>query len=78
MVNFSTEINECDSSPCQHGGKCNNLVNRYTCTCAIGYTGLNCETGLQITLVIETIHAACIQLTIAYTNAMSVRFSICV
>ena len=42
---FSTDINECGSSPCQNGATCNELGNRYTCTCASGYTGVNCELG---------------------------------
>ena len=40
-----TDINECDSSPCQNGATCNNNINSYSCTCAAGYSGINCETG---------------------------------
>ena len=36
----------CRSFPCQHGGTCIDGVNRYTCKCAAGYTGTNCETGM--------------------------------
>ena len=42
---FSLDINECDSSPCQNGGTCNDGINSYTCTCVPGYTGGNCEIG---------------------------------
>ena len=43
---FLAEIDECDSSPCQHGGTCSDEINQYTCTCAgTGYDGTNCETG---------------------------------
>ena len=41
----STEINECDSSPCRNGATCNNQINSYTCACAAGYSGTNCESG---------------------------------
>lgn len=33
------EVNECSSSPCQHGGTCVDKVNYFTCSCADGYTG---------------------------------------
>lgn len=29
-----TDIDECDSSPCQNGGICTSGVNNYTCNCA--------------------------------------------
>ncbi|XP_035699569.1 fibropellin-1-like [Branchiostoma floridae] len=41
------EINECASSPCENGGTCADLVNGYTCTCAPGYDGVNCETDVD-------------------------------
>ena len=33
----------CQSSPCQYGATCNQLVDQYTCTCPYGFTGVNCE-----------------------------------
>ena len=39
------EINECDFSPCMHGGTCKDLSADYNCTCAPGYTGKNCSVG---------------------------------
>ena len=33
---------ECASSPCLNGGRCSDLVNNFTCTCAAGYTGTTC------------------------------------
>lgn len=39
------EIDECLSSPCQHGGKCLDGLNNYTCDCSeIFFNGPNCET----------------------------------
>jgi len=37
-------ITECESSPCQHGGTCNeNGGFRFTCTCPDGYAGADCS-----------------------------------
>ena len=38
-----TEINECHSNPCSHGGTCHDYVNYYNCTCPSGYdNGTDC------------------------------------
>ena len=39
------DIDECASSPCQNGGACVDGSNSYTCNCAVGYAGANCEIG---------------------------------
>lgn len=41
-------INECLENPCQNGGTCidRDLVRRYDCICAFGYTGHDCELEL--------------------------------
>ena len=41
-----TDIDECDSNPCQNNGTCNDEVNGYTCTCAAGFTGTECAIGI--------------------------------
>lgn len=41
------DINECASTPCQHGGACLDLINNYRCHCSSGVTGFNCETGMS-------------------------------
>ncbi|XP_035685536.1 cartilage intermediate layer protein 2-like [Branchiostoma floridae] len=38
------DIDECASDPCNNGGTCTDRVNGYTCDCAEGYEGDNCET----------------------------------
>ena len=43
--NNLTDINDCLSSPCVYGS-CTDNANSYTCTCAGGYTGTDCETGI--------------------------------
>ena len=40
-----TDINECESQPCQNSGTCEDQVNSFKCDCVEGYTGLQCETS---------------------------------
>uniref|UniRef100_A0A7N6AEQ0 Protein eyes shut homolog n=1 Tax=Anabas testudineus TaxID=64144 RepID=A0A7N6AEQ0_ANATE len=42
-----TEINECDSSPCQHNGTCSDLLGHYECHCPTGNMGTNCEVDID-------------------------------
>lgn len=37
--NCETEINECDSNPCQHNGTCSDLQGNYECQCPTGMMG---------------------------------------
>ena len=39
------DIDECSSSPCENDGICTDAVNMFTCSCAAGYSGDNCETS---------------------------------
>ena len=39
------DINECAGDPCLNGGTCTDGVNSYTCSCAAGFTGKDCETS---------------------------------
>ncbi|KAJ8731807.1 hypothetical protein PYW08_014537 [Mythimna loreyi] len=41
-----TEVDLCYSSPCINNGTCVRREGGYTCVCAPGYTGVNCETVL--------------------------------
>ena len=54
---LSSDVNECSSFPCQNGGTCTDGVNGYTCQCALGYSGLNCQTSKNIR------HVWCVDLT---------------
>ncbi|XP_052231208.1 cubilin-like [Dreissena polymorpha] len=44
---FILEEDECDSSPCQNSGTCEDRINRYVCLCPPGYSGINCETDID-------------------------------
>ena len=43
---ISTDIDECGTAPCQNGGTCTDMVNSYSCSCATGFEGDNCEAGI--------------------------------
>ena len=40
-----SEIDECQSNPCQNGGVCTDAVGLFNCECLSGYEGDMCETG---------------------------------
>ena len=42
---YCAGIDECASNPCQHDGVCTDMTYDYRCSCAEGYTGVDCQTG---------------------------------
>ena len=38
-----SDINDCNSDPCENGATCDDGVNDYKCTCMAGYDGKNCS-----------------------------------
>ena len=48
-MSLPIDINACASSPCQNGGQCRDMVNRFTCeNCNAGYEGTRCERGTYV------------------------------
>ena len=45
LLFFWLDINDCSPNPCVNGGNCTDGVASYTCSCANGYTGTDCETS---------------------------------
>ena len=39
------DVNDCEESPCNNGGICQDGIASYTCVCPVGFTGLDCETS---------------------------------
>ena len=49
-------IDECESSPCQNGGSCEDGVNMFTCNCDnTGFTGTTCGIDIDECLVSRSI-----------------------
>ena len=42
---FFSDIDECQSQPCQNNGTCQNQAGGYLCNCKAGFSGFNCESG---------------------------------
>ena len=38
-------IGECEENICFNGGTCEVIAGDYLCTCAVGFTGLSCNTS---------------------------------
>ena len=43
--------NHCESNPCQNDGSCENLSDKYSCHCSARFTGRDCTTRKQITVL---------------------------
>ena len=48
-----SDINDCAGNPCENGGSCTDGVNSYSCDCALGFTGDNCETGKTSSVILS-------------------------
>lgn len=40
---YVADIDDCGSTPCRNGGTCEDGIDHYYCTCAIGYNGDSCQ-----------------------------------
>lgn len=52
---FLPDVNECLYSPCHHGGRCDNFLGGYVCSCKNGWTGQNCDEGEWMPAVYITV-----------------------
>ena len=43
-------IGECEENICFNGGTCEVIAGEYLCTCAVGFTGLSCNTSRIIVI----------------------------
>ena len=43
---FSSDIDECASNPCQNNGTCSDGKNSFSCQCPTGYLGDTCSQGM--------------------------------
>ena len=43
---YFVDIDDCKGNPCKNCGICTDGVDTYTCECANGYTGDNCDTSM--------------------------------
>ena len=41
-----SDIDDCDSNPCENNATCVDEVNDYTCNCTVGYFGKNCSQSM--------------------------------
>ena len=42
---YNTDIDDCETTPCLNGGTCQDELNDFSCTCAVGFTGKDCSVG---------------------------------
>ncbi|AUX33647.1 calcium-binding EGF-like domain-containing protein [Sorangium sp. So ce296] len=65
----------CASAPCQNGGACAATESGYTCTCAPGWTGTNCETNIDECAPSPCVHGTCNDEVDGYTCTCAPGFS---
>ena len=46
MIYIFSDIDDCDSYPCENNATCVDEVNDYTCNCTVGYFGKNCSQSM--------------------------------
>uniref|UniRef100_A0A8D2IYT3 Crumbs cell polarity complex component 1 n=1 Tax=Varanus komodoensis TaxID=61221 RepID=A0A8D2IYT3_VARKO len=66
VVTGCMELDACLSSPCMHGGKCEDDYAYYHCTCAEGWTGSHCEINIDECASNPCAHGNCSDRTASY------------
>ena len=44
---LASDIDYCSNASCKNGASCVDGMKNYTCSCVVGYTGDQCETGIS-------------------------------
>lgn len=65
------DINECESAPCEHDGKCVDDVNGYSCQCKPGYSDVHCNIGTNQTYTLVDIYLLDIDMVNKCINCVS-------
>ena len=47
---FVSDMDDCESVPCQNGGSCMDHVDAFECICTEGFEGFDCEIGKNFIL----------------------------
>lgn len=59
-------LNACHSSPCLHGGNCDDIYSAYHCSCPLGWSGTRCELNIDECFSNPCIHGNCSDRVAAY------------
>ena len=54
-----------------NGGTCANQINQYFCTCSTGFTGLNCEIGMNLYELISIFNITYLYFLMLYNNLIN-------
>ena len=73
-----TDVDECASDPCQHGGVCVDQVNSFRCVCPRGYTDPVCGTGRALSLLLTVCVCMCVCVCVRVRVWARARNCVCV
>ncbi|XP_006904517.2 protein crumbs homolog 1 [Pteropus alecto] len=59
VVTGCLQLNACGSSPCLHGGTCEDIYSSYRCSCPLGWSGTHCELNVNGCFSNPCIHGNC-------------------
>jgi len=66
IIELKKGINECLTDPCQNQGTCTDVPSGYTCSCAPGFIGTNCEVNFDECSENPCVHGTCTDLIDSY------------
>ena len=50
-MHVSADINDCEADSCANGGTCIDGVDSFSCECAAGFAGPNCNTSKDLSFI---------------------------